>query len=338
MVEYRRTGYTRLVDVRVLHHYWLDVGTEVFGAGQTSPAEQERLLAYDVTRLLSIRATPATSRLVAGLRGVVRTTGTGVVVAVPDDATVPTEAVLEFTVTVTAPELPLVTALTLHPQQTVDVVDPVDERRVHRYRSEVPVLSNLTGTRRGTGPASRLYLSREYPDAADGDGVEALVVSGADLCRLVADPPDAPLQVLGARDTLPVYVHRGDVPAITPPAGSTGAPERGIELAPDTPPDIVALVRLAAQRPDDPAFSMVDDDGRPLPPRVFEIHLPNRWTTWRYRDRRDGTVSSTEPAPLPLTHVGNAGTKTKPPPSGFGVVRDPAAPDRITQLVSDVYT
>ena len=56
--------------------------------------QQARLLTYDITRLLSIRPTPATASLVSGLRGVIRATGPGFVVAVPETVTVPTDGAL----------------------------------------------------------------------------------------------------------------------------------------------------------------------------------------------------------------------------------------------------
>ena len=48
--------------------------------------------------------------------------------------------------------------------------------------------------------------------------------SGSNLRQLTGDPPGAPFHVLGPKSDHPVYVHQGDVPAITPPAGSTARP------------------------------------------------------------------------------------------------------------------
>jgi hypothetical protein len=70
---------------------------------------------------------------------------------------------------------------------------------------------------------------------------------------------------------------------------------------------------------------------------VFEVHLRNRWTTWQYRDQGDGSITSTETDPLPLTHFGNAGTKQKPSTAAVGVERDSGDPLKITRLVSDIY-
>ncbi len=343
-MEIVRVGYTRLFEVRVLHHFWLDDGTTGFDAIADQAIKTQRLLTYDVRRVLALEPSRSTSAMIAGLRGVFRTTGLGFVVAVPDDTDVPLDAQFEFFGTVAAVEYSNYTSLTLRPQRTVGVRNPIvdagtNTHTVHYYKANVPVLSNLTGVSRGTGAAKRLYLSQEYPSGANaGDGVEALVTSGSNLRQLTGDPPGAPFHVLGARSDLPIYVHQGDVPAITPPAGSTGAPTHGIELAPDTPPAVAAVIRIAARRPAGTDYSVVGSNGLPLTPtRVFEVHLRNRWTTWRYRSKGDGTVTSTEAAPLPLTHFGNAGTKQKPSTLSIAVERDTANPSKITRLVSDIY-
>ena len=179
-------------------------------------------------------------------------TGLGFLVAVPDDAVVPLDAAFEFFVTVTAPDFANYTALSLRPQPIVDVTDPADTEVIHRYKANVPVLSNLTGASQGTGADKRLFLSQPYVNGANaGDGVEALVTSGANLRQLTGDPPAAPFQVLGPKSGHPVYVHQGDIAPITPPPGSTGAPPGGIELAIDTPRAVAAVIRLAPRRADD---------------------------------------------------------------------------------------
>ena len=204
----------------------------------------------------------------------------------------------------------------------------------------MPVLSNLTGASQGTGADKRLFLSQPYVSGANaGDGVEALVTSGADLRQLTGDPPAAPFQVLGPMSGHPVYVHQGDIAPITPPPGSTGAPPGGIELAIDTPRAVAAVIRLAPRRVDDAAFSFANANGTPrTPTRVFEVHLRNRWTTWRYRKKGDGSVTATEADPLPLTHFGNAGTKQKPSTAAISFERDTSDPPKVTRLVSDIYT
>ena len=173
---------------------------------------------------------------------------------------------------------------------------------IHRYKANVPVLSNLTGASQGTGAGKRLFLSRPYVDGADaGDGVEALVTSGDNLRQLTGDPPERAVPRARAdRPSYPVYVHQGDVPPIVPPPGSTGAPARGIELAADTPPDGRRghPARPAAARRQRRSASPTPDGTPRTPTRVFEVHLRNRWTTWRYREqeRRLGHVDRGRPA------------------------------------------
>lgn len=339
-VEFIRIGYTRLFEVRLLHHYWLDEGAKVFDAIADDAVKSRRLLTYDVRRVLAVEPSATTAAAIAGLRGVFRMTGLGFLVAVPDDAVVDLDAAFEFFVTVTAPEFANYTALSLRPQLIVDVADPADTTVIHRYKANVPVLSNLTGVSQGAGAGKRLFLSQPYVNGANaGDGVEALVTSGANLRQLTGDPPAAPFQVLGPKSGHPVYVHQGDIAPITPPPGSTGAPAGGIELAGDTPPAVAAVIRLVPRRADDTAFSFAKANGTPrTSTRVFEVHLRNRWTTWQYRKKGDGSITATEADPLPLTHFGNAGTKRKPSTAAVSFERDNSSPPKVTRLVSDIYT
>lgn len=338
MGERSHTVFTRLFEVRVLHHYWLDEGAVEFGAIADERTRTARLLTYDVRKVLTIEPSPATHELVAGMRGVFKASALGPVVAVPQETTVPLDATFELQVRTAAFDYAGYTALSLRPQRIADVTDPATGR-VHRYKANVPVVSNLTGAGRGSGASKRLFLSTEYvAGATAGDGVEALVTSGSNVRQLTGDPPSAPFHVLGVRSELPVYVHQGDVPAVVPPAGSTGAPAAGIELTPGMAPDVVAVIRLSPRRGDDNAFSFADANGSVrTPTRVFELHLRNRWTTRRYRDQRDGTVSSTEADPTPLTYFGNAGANRKPPADTLVVERDADDPARVTQLISDIY-
>jgi hypothetical protein len=336
MVESLRAKYTRLFDIHVLHHYWLDDGGTVFDA-LPAVVQTNRLLDYDVRKVLSIAPDASTAAAIAGLRGVFRTTGPGLTVAVPDDAVVPSEQEFVFFVVAVDSQYADYTALTLRSQRVVEVADPSDAELVHRYKENVPVLSNLTGTPRGTGSTKRLFLSQEYPTGV-GDGVEALVLSGSKLRQLTGDPPNAPFQELGPKDAHPVYAHQGDVPAIMPPAVASGAPAAGIEMRADTPPAVIAVIRLRPRRVDDAAFSFTTATGKArTPTRVFEMHLRSRSTTRRYLDKRDGSIISTDPAALSLTHFGNAGTKQKPPLTAIGVERSATDPTKVASLVSNIH-
>jgi len=338
MTERSSTTYVRMIDVRILHHYWLDEGATEFGVIADGDLARRRLLTYDVRRFLDITPSAATADIVAGLGGVFRATGLGFVVGVPDHVVVPLDAVFEFHLIATAHDYASYTSLSLRRREIVDVVDPADGA-IRRYKSNVPVLSNETGASRGAGADRHPFLSTEYVSgASNGDAVEALVTVGANVRQLTSDPPGATLRTLGARTELPVYLHQGDVPEITPPAGSVGAPARGIELTPDIPPTVDAIVRIVPRHDSDHLFSIANPDGTVRnPPRTFELHLRNRWTTRRYRNRSDGTVSSTNADPTPLTFFGNAGAMRPPTPQSLDVERDTNNPPRITRLISDVY-
>lgn len=354
MVELIRIGYTRLFEVRVLHHYWLDQDRTVFDQIANQATKTERLLRYDVRQLLAVRPSPATATTISGLRGVFRTTGLGFLVAVPANAKVPLDVTFEFFVTVVAPDyvgytaqalarpgITLSTVPALSPQPIVRVLHPVPDpltgtRRVLRYKANVPVLSNLTGVARRVGAVRRLYLSRGYPTATADDALEALTEVNNKVQQRAGDPPNAALTEVGPTSGLPVFLHQGDVPATSPPAGSVGAPAFGIELADDTPPDVAAVIRLTPRRPARSLFNFAGSDGTPRS-RVFEVHLQNRWTIWRYFSKRNGSLTSTEASPLPLTYFGNAGTKQKPSRADIGAEFDATDPRRIARLVSDIY-
>lgn len=343
MPEYVRTGYARLFEVRLLHHYWLDDGASYFHELPAAKRTQ-RLLQYDVQSTLGVEPSVATATKISGLRGVFRATGLGFVVAVPDDAVVPPDDVYEFYVTVRASDYANYTSFTLRPQTIVDVTDPADGT-VHRYKANVPTLSNLTGTAHGTGPNQRLYLSQGYA-TDNGDGVEALVVSGSTIRQLTTDTPGTPFQEIGDSDKHPVYVHQNDVPTITPPVGSLGAPARGIELLTTgntrvtdrVPADVVGVIRLTPTGAATSAFNFIDNNGHPrTPTRVFEVHFKNRSTIWKYLKKGDGSNDSTEANPLPLTYFGNAGTKQKPSTLAIAIERDTSNPPKVTALVSEIY-
>ena len=353
MAETQRIAYVRLFEVRVLHHFWLDEGGTVFDK-MTDAAKMKRLLSYDVRTLLSFQPSRATSTLVTGLRGVFRATGLGFLVGVPHNAEVPLDAVFEFHVTVVDPAYAAYTAQptwregvtaptvpALRPQPIVSVLESDTDpetgmRTLHRYKANVPVLSNLTGVSTGAGPDLRLYLSQGYPEAKADDALESLAAVNDELRQRVGDPDDAVSNRIGLLADLPVFVHQGDVPAITPPAASTGAPAFGIELAADTPPQVNAVIRLVPHRSNGSPFNFADPSGQPVA-RVFEVHLQNRWTTWQYFDKRDGAPIPSAADPLPLTHFGNAGSKQKPQPTAIGAVLDNHSPQRIVRLVSDIY-
>ena len=259
----------------------------------------------------------------------------GCLVAVPDSVVVPVDAMFEFVVTVQNAAFFNYTALTLRPQKIYELYHQPDDK-IYRYKENVPVLSNLSGTSRGTAPNKALFLSKEIPALAANDQVESLVLSGDALLQLTGDQPGADTQQLSATASdLPVFVHQGDVPAIVPPTGLVGTPERGVMLSEDVTDNVFALIRLSAVRTDDEGFSLIDVDGHAkATPPVFQVRFKNRSTTWRYLKKSTGALDSPESKPLPLTHFGNAGTKQKP---SEGLVKAVKSGTKITQLISEIF-
>lgn len=335
MAEGSIIQYKRLFEIHLLHHFWLDEGATVFDLIPSDTKRAERLLSYDMRSFLAVAPTADTAKALKGLGGVYKNTALGCMVAVPDIFVVPADAMFEFVVTVQDPAFYNYTALTLSPRKISGFYHQPDEK-TYRYKENVPVFSNLTGASRGTGPDKTLFLSTEVPALAPDDRVESLVISGNALLQLTGDQPGAGTQQLNAQATnLPVYVHQGDSPRAVPPAGLVGAPARGIMLTDEIPDNVFALIRLSAVRADDDDFSFIGVGGHAKTTNpVFEIRFKNRSTIWKYINKSTGALISTEPAPLPLTHYGNASTKQKP--SG-GLVKAVKSGDKITQLVSEIF-
>jgi hypothetical protein len=335
MSERMTSGNKRLFEVRLLHHYWLDEGATVFDQIADQARQSTRLLTYDMRPFLAVRPTPKTAVGLRSFRCLFRETALGCVVLAPDGAIIPPDTVFEFIVTARHGSLYDYTSLTLRPQKIHELFNTVDGV-TYRYKENVPVLSNLTGTTRGTGLNSSLFLSSEIPTQGADDQIESLVLSGTALLQLTSDSPSATTQQLNAQATdLPAYVHQGDAPDIVAPPGLAGAPARGVRLSADVADDVLALLGLTAVRPSDAAFSFVDGTGaaKGVAP-VYQVRFKNRSTVWTYRNKRTGAVDSTEANALPLTYFGNAGTKQKP---SEGFVKAEKSGTKITRLVSEIY-
>ncbi|GAB3573278.1 hypothetical protein [Hymenobacter daeguensis] len=334
MAERVRKGYQRLFEVRLLHHYWLDEGGTLF---DLLPDATRRLLTYDHRPFLHLAPTPATARVLAGLGGVYRETALGGLVAAPDEAVIPDEAVFELVLTVRQAAFQHYTALTLPPRRIYELYYAAEDT-IYRYKENVPVLSNLTGVPRGAGPTQALYLSSEVPAPAPTDRVEALVAVAGALQQLTSDPPGASTQqVAAAVGNAPVFVHQADAPVLVPPPGLAGVPGRGLRLTAGIPDDVFALVRIAAVRPGNAAFSCtVGGKARPDYP-VFQVRFKNRSTVRHYFNRVTGAPTTTDAGPLPLTFSGNAGTRQKPAPEAIRLTLDPVMAGRITGIQSNIY-
>lgn len=335
MPESSVNGYRRLLEIRLLHHYWLDEGSMVFDLIVDQVQKASRLLQYDARPFFKITPTDATMKALNGLGGVYKNTALGCLVAVPNHAVIAQDATYEFVVTIQQAAVLNYTALTLRRQEIHEIYYQ-PENQTYRYKENVPLLSNLTGAFRTTASGKALFLSREIPALADDDPVESLVISDNALVQLTSDQPNAGVQSLHDSATeLPVFVHQGDVPAIVPPSGLVGAPVRGIQLSDEITDNVFALIRLSAVREDDEGFSFIDSNGQAKTAApVFQIRFKNRSTVWQYLNKRTGVVDTTEPNPLPLTYFGNAGTNQKP---SAGLVKAVTSDTRIIQLISEVF-
>jgi len=335
MAEQVRNNYQRLFDVWLLHHYWLDDGANLFD-NLADPKRTPRLQAYDARPLFNVVPTAATARTLTAYRSLFKPSALGFTVAAPSNTVIPADTALEFIVSTADAEFLDYTALTLRPQKIYEVFNPTDGV-IYRYKENVPVLSNLTGSTRGAGPNLKLFLSQEIPAvAAADDPVESMVLSGTALVQLTADNPGATTQQLAAQfSDFPVFANQGDAPAIVPPPGLVGAPARGVRLSADITDDVFALIRLVAVRGDNDAFSFVDGADVPkAQPPVYQVRFKNRSTIWTYMDKKTGAVNSTSPNPLPLTFFGNSGTQQKP---SRGHVKAELSGTKVTKLVSEIY-
>jgi hypothetical protein len=339
MAEIIKNEYKALFEIRLLHHYWLDDGATVYDLIAEPGKRDGHLLSYDMRSFLMIEPTAALGKILKGLGCVYKNTALGCVVAAPKNAEVPKDINFEFIVTVRDPAFYNYTALTLRKQQIHELYHQPEDR-TYRYKENVPVLTNLAGTSRGT----QLFLSSEIPSLAPADQVESLGLSGAALMQLTGEQPGATQQLNAQATNLPVFVHQGDVPVIVPPSGLVGAPERGIMLSDDIPDTVFALIRLTAIR-DDVPFSFVDNAGKAKATcPIFQVRFKNRSTFWKYFNKTTGDWKSTTPQPLPITYHGNAAPvpeipseKRKQKPSGSLVKAEKDNDNKIVQLVSEIF-
>ncbi len=337
MSELQSRSYQPLFEVRLFHHYWLDDGETVFDQIADQAKKDARLQEYDRRLFLSVRPTVTTEKYLAAFQCLFRDTALGFVVIAPANAQIPPETLLEFIITVRDVRFFDYTALTLRPQRIYEFpCEP--ENSIYRYKENVPFLSNLTGTAKGTGSSKRIFLSQAYPDSTSNDQVEFLVLSGGKPVQLASDSDGAntKIQELDAQtNDLLVYLHQGDVPLITAPSGVVGVPGKGVRLSSDIPDDVYACLSLAALHPSDSDFSYAEVDGQiKSTPPVYQVRFKNRSTYWKYISLKTG-IESIEATPLPLTCFGNAsGTKKKPSDS---LVRADKNDTKIARLVSDIF-
>ena len=326
--------YLRLCEVRMLHHYWLDQGATVFDALPANVQQQRLLTSYDARTFLSVEPTPGTAALIAGINGVFKTTALGFVVAAPEDTVLNSSAIFEFVIRITSRDFFNYTALTMRGQEISQHYHEPTER-MYRYKSGVYVWSNVTGSQQN----GIRFLSRIMEAAAPAPyPAESLMPHAGGLHQAVRDTnavPSAPdWQNLGTAASHPRYVHQGDVPPPTPPAGLAGVPPPGIELSDGIPDDIFALVRIVP-------LNLGNGMGLLSAPNVmsepvFELRFKNRSTHRMYFNRSTGAHrNDIAEQLLPLTYYGNAGGHQKPEPGQVKPVLD--ASGNITRINSEIF-
>lgn len=328
--------YQNLFQVQILHHYWLDGGATVFDQITEPIKKNNRLLAYDVRNILTVTPTAKTAKSLQALSCIHKMTAQGFLVAIPSGTIIPKDTQFEWLITIKNTDFFNYTALTLRSQKVYNLYHSL-EQKLYRYKENVPVLSNLTGTSRGTGINKTLFLSQEFPALAIDDQIEALILSGNKLKQLLSDQPSATTKTIGTAKDLPVFIHQGDVPSITAPIGLDGVPERGILLTDEIPDTVFAIIRLnAIKNIGSDIFSFVDNAGlAKTSPPIFQIRFKNRSTIWQYFNNSNGVFKSEQPNPLPLSYFGNAAiTKQKPAAELPKVIKDGV---RITRLVSEIF-
>jgi hypothetical protein len=217
MAEFIITGYKRLVEVRIVQHYFLDDGADDFQAPfNPNDSTQVRALKlqgrekrwnrYDLRPVLRIKPTAATDVLIKRLNGVFRQTATGFLVAVPPATVVPASARFDFVVTVEDSNFFQYTGLPFYKNsadkvfRNQKIVEIRHDGQVYRYKPNVFVFHNNQGTQatirnpNGSVLQKRFFLTREIPDydVAATYLTESLVKRNNDLFRAMRDKPNAP--------------------------------------------------------------------------------------------------------------------------------------------------
>lgn len=334
MAEPTISEYNILFELRLLHHYWLDKGATVFDQIPNQLTRDKLLLTYNLRSFMAVTPTDSTVKALDGFRCLCKDTALGCVVVAPTDTEIPPETTFDFVVTIQNSAFYNYTALTMRPQKIYELFYQ-PENKIYRYKENVPVLSNQTGVSRSLGAGKLLFLSREIPVQSGNEQVEWLVrVPSGPLLQMISDQPgDQPKELDAQAANMPVFVHQGDVPPITPPAGLAGAPARGIRLSSDIPDTVYALIQLVASGAGDNDYDFVNGSGRVKPHHpIYQVRFKNRSTHWQYLNQQTGEpVNPTIPTMLyPLTHFGNAGIKQKP---SHGLVKT----DFAGRLVSEIY-
>lgn len=354
--------YPVLFQVKVLHHYFLDVGNAMYD--NLLPSEKIRILAdYDVRTLLKIMPTPNTKRILDGHNLLFKPHGLGfVVLCNADGAGVVASGKkpkigerLLFSVKIVDPYFLQYSAGFLKSEQ-VRIEKSTDGRRPDRFFKKVYLLKNDVA-----GQSSSLAALPAAYQPADEFAPESIVQHDADLDgnmefyiaqRAVATntaPAAAPnlnwlkLEQLAPQNSNIRYVSQADLSEV--------------ELGEDIPPDSFALIEITANA--GVGTSHLYDGAEDLNSPNFELRFKNRLTWWRHSlpPWVEGPLTSIEQTTIrPLTLRGKQkidltfqvsdGNNGNEPLEKKGVdgpsSRTPILPETtntgsVTRLLSDIY-
>lgn len=341
MSEIITNGYKRLFEIRLLHHYWLDDGLDLFDNLMPLTRRENRLLTYDRRPFLNIQPTATTAAVIKGLQCVYKDTALGAVVVAPGSAPVPDDTLFEFVVTVQHSHFNNYTAHSFYDHKIYEIFYAPEEK-IYRFKENVFVLNNTTGTKR----SSDLFLSKEFPafvPPATNYPIEALLQSGGSLVEITDEiGGTASLYAPTTASALPVFLNQEDIPPIVPPAGLVGAPARGLTLTPEIPDNVYALIRVRAVHPTDALFSCTTGGvAKPVAP-VFQVRFKNRHSIWRYKSKTNPSLPATDLGLLPLTFFGNASPgppkSQKPSEGGIKVQFEDDDPSKnIEKIISEIF-
>jgi hypothetical protein len=211
MSEFIITGYQRLVEVQIVHHYFLDDGAEDFHTPKSLSETQaifdikklereKRWNLYDLRKVLGIQPTPNTKALLGRLQGVFRQTATGFLVALPKATVVPASARFDFIVTVLDSNFFQYTGLPFYKNdqgkvgRNQKIVEIRHNNEVYRYKPNVFVFGNKQGTSRKTAankPDNLFFLNNDIPTYNAGTSylAEWLVLHNNSVYRAICDKP-----------------------------------------------------------------------------------------------------------------------------------------------------
>jgi hypothetical protein len=327
--------YVKLFEVRLLHHYWLDDGNTVFDL-ISDPNKQKRILdEYNLNTVLRVAPVASTELALKQYGCLCISHQSGIFVISSGKKAIPDNTTFEFSLRVCDANFFNYTALTLPPQVIHELLYE-KQNTILRYKENVPVWSNITGTSRGTGSEKNLFLSKEFKAIQPDNAIESLILKSGGLWQLTSDQPSATTRKIGSPVAkLPVFANQADIPELTAPEGLSGVPSHGIQLTDELPNDLFGLIRLSAKRPTDPDFSFIDNDGLAKADYpVYQLRFKSRLTLRRYLDKRTSTLLSEETSAMPLTFFGNAGTKQKPDTK---LVRIEKTGGKIARIVSEIF-